>query len=268
MWLDKSAWISVIGWIRLPGLRTHPLFLPKTLVAWGWGWTGGTWVLRGSSDWMVVEMALSCEVWPGRGVVMLHSGQSSPGTPVLPCSTTGTGPGKKKQEEELKWQSLHSCPEYHRLDLECCDLFSPYSIDCIFVCPYIFLTTILAFKFSNQRLTTKYKIYHVFLPKTLTTGHLNYDWNVQCWLRSSILPLWNMEYEQPQFLPRSAPWQAAGCEVSSPSGKDRPLLRTSSSPARCWGWWRLQSCPPQHWGPHTPTHTLLYLLFTLHDFNI
>lgn len=32
------------------------------------------------------------------GVVTLHSGQSSPSTPTLPCSTTGTGPVEKKRK--------------------------------------------------------------------------------------------------------------------------------------------------------------------------
>lgn len=36
------------------------------------------------------------------GVVTLHSGQSSPGTPVLPCSTAGTGPVEKKEEDGEK----------------------------------------------------------------------------------------------------------------------------------------------------------------------
>lgn len=30
------------------------------------------------------------------GVVTLHSGQNSPSTPMLPCSTTDTGPVEKK----------------------------------------------------------------------------------------------------------------------------------------------------------------------------
>lgn len=65
------------------------------------------------------------------------------------------------------------------------------------------------------------------------------------------------------LLPRSAPWQAAGCEASLLSGKGRQLLRISSSPAQCWGWWRLRSCPPRHWGAHTHanTQTLLHLRF-------
>lgn len=36
------------------------------------------------------------------GVVMLHSGQSSPGIPMLPCSTTGTGPGEEKKKERAQ----------------------------------------------------------------------------------------------------------------------------------------------------------------------
>lgn len=34
---------------------------------------------------------------------MLHSGQSFPGTPALPCSTTGTGPGGgQKMSEKVR----------------------------------------------------------------------------------------------------------------------------------------------------------------------
>lgn len=39
------------------------------------------------------------------GAVMLHSGQSFPGTPVLLCSTAGTGPGEEKREDKC----LHAC---------------------------------------------------------------------------------------------------------------------------------------------------------------
>lgn len=73
--------------------------------------------------WMVAEMghlAHSWEVWPGEassvGVVTLHSGQSSPGTPVLPCSTAGTGPvGQKRtvsrcSDSTLKQQVVIEMP--------------------------------------------------------------------------------------------------------------------------------------------------------------
>lgn len=36
------------------------------------------------------------------GVVMLHSGQSFPGTPALPCSTAGTGPGERSTNTSEK----------------------------------------------------------------------------------------------------------------------------------------------------------------------
>lgn len=41
------------------------------------------------------------------GVVMLHSGQSSPGTPTLPCSTTGTGPGRERTEKTVRKSECH-----------------------------------------------------------------------------------------------------------------------------------------------------------------
>lgn len=60
-------------------------------------------------------------------VVTLHSGQSSPGTPMLPCSITGTGPAEettvRQSARELgslyllvfhvKWKG-HKTPEHYR----------------------------------------------------------------------------------------------------------------------------------------------------------
>lgn len=61
----------------------------------GWDGTLGT-LLRGLTS------GGRCSV----GVVMLHSGQSFPGTPALLCSTTGTGPGE--EVHSAKFESSNS----------------------------------------------------------------------------------------------------------------------------------------------------------------
>lgn len=137
MWLVKSASISRDWLSPSPrGRKRVPLFVffnsfsPFLLpLRWLEGRRRVGRVFKGSSEWMVTEMghlAHSWEVWPvgvGRGgcccsvgAVMLHSGQSFPGTPALPCSTAGTGPGERSTNtsEKVRNVSPHlSCWDFH-----------------------------------------------------------------------------------------------------------------------------------------------------------
>lgn len=108
MWLVKSVWFSVIGSTSRWVYKHVPFFLPsgscEGLDFRGRGDQVSGWWLRWDT-WHTPERfdQGGCSV----KVVTLHSGQSSPGTPMLPCSTTGTGPGKKEERTRGKqWESL------------------------------------------------------------------------------------------------------------------------------------------------------------------
>lgn len=91
--MDLCDWLN-----PSPGLQARPFLLPSG--SWRGRVLGGQvsgWWLRWDT-WHTPERfdQGGCSV----GVVMLHSGQSSQGIPMLPCSTTGTDPGEEKKKKK------------------------------------------------------------------------------------------------------------------------------------------------------------------------
>lgn len=107
LWLVEPV---VWGLKRSSPLSSHPT--PGSKGKRGVGFRGGRggqvsgWGLRWDT-WHTPER--SDRGCCSTGVVMLHSGQSSPGTPVRPGSITGTGPADEKDYQYLQLHAHRIC---------------------------------------------------------------------------------------------------------------------------------------------------------------